>query len=75
LAFIGAAFIIAAWAWDFISAGKVEMKDIKTKGIGMFVGFALLFTIGILVNFLLSAAGEGGSFDCDLSGFGMTKDV
>ena len=75
LAFVGAAFIIAAWAWDFISKGDVKMDDVKKKGIGMFVGFALLFTIGILINFLLSAAGEGGSFGCDLTSFGMTKDV
>lgn len=60
LAFIGAAFIIAAWAWDFISKGEVKMDDVKKKGIGMFVGFALLFMIGILVQFLMSAAGGEG---------------
>lgn len=64
LAFIGAAFIIAAWAWDFIAAGKVEMKDIKTKGLGMLVGFLLLFMVGVLVNFLLGAASDGGSLGC-----------
>ena len=27
LAFIGAAFYIASWAWGFISSGKAEIKD------------------------------------------------
>lgn len=64
LAFVGAAFIIAAWAWDFISKGEVKMDDVKKKGMGMFVGFLLLFSIGILINFLLGAADVGGSFQC-----------
>jgi len=58
LAFVGAAFYIAGWAWDFISKGKAEMKDIKEKGIGLFVGFALLFMIGVVLSFLLSATGQ-----------------
>ncbi|MBO5834245.1 MAG: hypothetical protein J6R22_04815 [Alphaproteobacteria bacterium] len=64
LAFVGAAFIIAAWAWDFIAKGEVKMDDVKKKGMGMFVGFLLLFSIGILINFLLGAADVGGSFQC-----------
>ena len=30
-AFVGAAFYIAGWAWEFISGGKAEMKTIKEK--------------------------------------------
>ena len=64
LAFIGAGFSIAGWAYGFISAGKVDMKDIKEKGIGLLVGFVLLFGIGAVLSFLMSAAGEGGSMGC-----------
>lgn len=59
LAFVGAAFIIAGWAWTYISKGKVEMEDLKTKGTGMLVGFVLLFGIGIVLQFFLSSAGLG----------------
>lgn len=58
LAFVGAAFYIAGWAWDFISKGEAKMDDIKKKGIGLFVGFALLFMIGVVLSFLLSATGQ-----------------
>lgn len=57
LAFVGAAFYIAGWAWDFISKGKAEMKDLKEKGTGLLVGFLLLFMIGVVLTFILSAAG------------------
>lgn len=57
LAFIGAAFCIAGWAWGFISGGKAEMKDVKDKGIGLLVGFALLFGIGIVLQFLPGISG------------------
>ena len=30
-AFIGAAFMIAGWAWGYISSGKAEIKDLKEK--------------------------------------------
>ncbi len=56
--FIGAAFFIAGWAWDFISKGKAEMKDIKDKGTGLLVGFILLFSVGLILRFLLSASGQ-----------------
>ena len=52
LAFVGAAFMIAGWAWGYISSGKAELKDVKDKGIGLLVGFALLFGIGIVLQFL-----------------------
>ncbi len=52
LAFIGAAFCIAGWAWGYISSGKAEMKDIQGKGVALLVGFSLLFAIGIVLQFL-----------------------
>ena len=64
LAFIGAGFTIAGWAWDYISKGKVELKDVQTKGIGLVVGFVLLFGVGMVVSFLMSAAAPGGSLNC-----------
>jgi hypothetical protein len=59
MAFIGAAFYIAGWAWGFISSGKAEMKDVKDKGIGLLVGFSLLFLVGILLSFVMSTTGQG----------------
>ncbi len=56
-AFVGAAFYIAGWAWDFISKGEAKMDDVKKKGIGLLVGFILLFMIGVLLSFVLSASG------------------
>ncbi len=53
LAFIGAAFLIAGWAWGYISKpADVKIEDIKDKGIGLLVGFALLFGIGLVLQFL-----------------------
>ncbi len=59
LAFVGAAFIIAGWAWGYISKGEVKMDDLKAKGTGMLVGFILLFGIGIVLQFFLSSTGLG----------------
>ena len=59
LAFVGAAFIIAGWAWGYISSGKVEMDDLRKKGTGMLVGFVLLFGIGVVLSFFLSSTGLG----------------
>lgn len=56
LAFIGAAFVIAGWAWGYISKGEVKKDDLKDKGIGMLVGFVLLFGIGMVLSFLLSSS-------------------
>lgn len=63
LAFVGAAFYIAGWAWGYISGGKAEIKDIKEKGIGLLVGFTLLFIIGAVLSFLLSSQGQK-TLDC-----------
>ena len=57
LAFVGAAFIIAGWAWGFNSSGKVVMDDLRKKGTGMLVGFVLLFGIGVVLQFFLSSTG------------------
>ena len=69
LAFVGAGFIIASWAWGWISAGKVELKDVKDKGIGMLVGFVVLFAIGAILSAFMSMADEGGSLKCATSMF------
>ena len=57
MAFLGAAFYIAGWAWGFISSGKMETKDVKEKGTALLVGFILLFVIGLLLSFVMSASG------------------
>lgn len=57
LAFVGAAFTIAGWAWGYISKGDVKKDDLKDKGTGMLVGFVLLFGIGIVLQFFLSSTG------------------
>ena len=57
MAFVGAAFYIAGWAWDFIKGGEAKMDDVKKKGIGLLVGFSLLFLIGIILSFIMSSAG------------------
>ena len=62
LAFVGAAFYMAGWAWTYISkAGDdkagFSVEDIKKKGTGLLVGFTLLFIIGLVLSFVMSAAG------------------
>lgn len=57
LAFVGAAFLVAQWAWGFIKAGEVKMDDLKDKGTGLLVGFILLFSVGAVLQFLLSSTG------------------
>lgn len=58
LAFVGAAFMLMDWAWGYIKAGDVKKEDLQNKGIGMFVGFFLLFGVGFLLQFVGS---EGGA--------------
>ena len=62
-AFIGAAFMIAGWAWGYISSGKAEIKDLKDKGTGLLVSFILLFSVGLILQFLVSASG-GKALGC-----------
>jgi len=57
MAFIGAAFYIAQWAWGYISKGDVKMDDIKDKGTALIVGFSLLFLVGVILSFVMSASG------------------
>lgn len=59
LAFVGAAFVIAGWAWGYISKGEVKMDDLQKKGTGMLVGFILLFGIGVVLTFFMSQGGQG----------------
>lgn len=56
-AFMGAAFYIAGWAWDFIAKGEAKMEDVTKRGKGLLVGFGLLFIIGAILSFLMSANG------------------
>lgn len=65
LAFVGAGFILAKYGWEAITSGKIAGKDniadgIKAIGVPMIVGFALLFSIGILLGFL----SNGQNFGC-----------
>ena len=57
LAFVGAAFTIAGWAWGYISKGDFKMDGLKDKGTSMLVGFFLLFGIGLILSFITSTAG------------------
>jgi len=64
LAFVGAGFIMASWAWDFINgnSGKDDagvMETLKKKGISMLVGVALLFAVGVLLSFLIGGETMG----------------
>ena len=62
LAFVAAAFMIAGWAWTYISkAGDdkagFSIEDVKKKGIGLLIGFALLFMVGLVISFILTLPG------------------
>ena len=57
MAFIGAAFYIAGWAWTYISKGEAKLEDVKGKGIGLLVGFSALLLVGIVLSFVMSASG------------------
>lgn len=59
LAFAGAAFTIAGWAWGFIKDGKgIDLDDVRKKGTGLLVGFILLFGIGTVLSVLMSVYGD-----------------
>ncbi|MDR1337467.1 MAG: hypothetical protein LBJ73_00370 [Rickettsiales bacterium] len=61
LAFVGAGFVLANMAWGLITTdGKTTvMETLKSKGIPMLVGFALLFAIGIGISFLMGSESVG----------------
>ncbi len=74
LAFVGAAFIIAGWAWGYISAGKgVDMEELKKRGTGMLVGFVLLFGIGVVLQFFIFSDTGLSAIGCEdvISKWGM----
>lgn len=58
LAFIGAAFVLMDWAWGWIQKGEVKKDDLKNQGIAMFVGFFVLFGVGLILQFVGSSAGQ-----------------
>lgn len=58
LAFIGAAFVLMDWAWGWIKGGSVGKDDLKDKGIALFVGFFVLFGVGLILQFVGSSAGS-----------------
>lgn len=67
LAFVGAAFTIAGWAWGYIKGGKaVDVDDVRNKGTGMLVGFIMLFGIGVILQAIMAMAGDGGPLGCNL---------
>lgn len=73
LAFVGAAFIIAGWAWGYIKDGKgVDMDDLRKKGTGMLVGFVLLFGIGVVLQFFVFSQTGLGLMGCEdiITGWG-----
>ena len=65
LAFAGAAFVVAGWAWTYITGGwKADdgkggggLSDVKGKSLGMLIGFGLLASVGLLLTLLPGAAG------------------
>lgn len=64
-AFVGAGFILAKYGWEAITSGKIGGKSniadgIKEIGVPMIVGFALLFSIGIILGFFMN----GENFGC-----------
>ena len=58
-AFIGAAFYIAMWAWEYIKGGSVDPDKIKKQGIALITGFSLLFMIGVILSFILAMPDMG----------------
>ena len=58
LAFVGAACVLMDWAWGFIQKGEVGKDDLKNKGIGMLVGFFILFGVGFVLQFVGSTGGQ-----------------
>lgn len=64
-AFVGAGFMIAKYGWEAISTGKLGGKDniadgLKVVGVPLIIGVALLFSIGMVLGFLM----DGRIVDC-----------
>ncbi|MCR4917695.1 MAG: hypothetical protein K5912_01995 [Alphaproteobacteria bacterium] len=64
LAFVGAAFVMMEWAWGFIQKGEVKKDDLKDKGIGLLVGFVLLFGVGMFLGLLNSTSFQNSTLGC-----------
>ena len=65
MALIGAVFCIAGWAWGYISAGKIgdkPLEELKGKGIALLVGFTLLTSVFLVLEFLPGTMGCEGEF-------------
>ena len=59
LAFVGAAFLLMDWAWGYIKdPSKATKDDMKDKGVGLLVGFFLLFGVGFILQFVSSTGGQ-----------------
>lgn len=71
LAFVGAGVTIAGWAWGYISGGKAVdvVKEVKEKGVGMLIGFFLLFGVGTLLSIFIDMVGPDGGLGCDIKTF------
>ena len=65
LAFVGAAFVMMEWAWGYIKDGTVKKDDLKDKGVGMLVGFTLLFGVGVVLSLIQGTTGAQW-FGCDI---------
>ncbi len=72
LAFIGAAFVLMDWAWGYIKKGEAKRDDLEKQGLGMLVGFFLLFAVGLILQFVGSNTGAE-FFNCDISFLGGMK--
>lgn len=73
LAFVGAAFVMMEWAWGFIQKGEVKKDDLKDKGIGLLVGFVLLFGVGMFLGLLNSTSFQNSTLGCVEEIFKATK--
>ena len=69
LAFVGAAVLLMDWAWGYIKdPSKATKDDMKDKGVGLLVGFFLLFAVGFVLQFVGSRAGQE-YFGCIVEAF------
>lgn len=69
LAFIGAVFLLMDWAWGYIKdPGKATKDDMKDKGVGLLVGFFLLFGVGVILSLINGSLGDS-LFGCQNVGF------
>lgn len=62
LAFVGVGLILAKYAWEAISTGKLNgeadlVKGAQKTGVPMLVGLIMLFMIGTILQVLSSASG------------------